>query len=30
MKLEHLNLLIVDDEEDFLTSISRSLTLRCM
>lgn len=30
MKLEHINLLIVDDEKDFLTSISRSLTLRGM
>lgn len=30
MKLEHINLLIVDDEKDFLTSISRSLELRGM
>ncbi len=30
MKLEHINLLIVDDEEDFLTSISQSLALRGM
>ncbi len=30
MKLEHINLLIVDDEKDFLTSISRSLALRGM
>ena len=30
MNLEHINLLIVDEEEAFLTSISRSLELRGM